>query len=115
MDINDAQVLSSSRGRPSAGLAADYQRFVTDVEQLLKNGSHLSGESLAAVGRALDQRIAHAKARLADSGMTAAERIDRACDAARDYVQQRPLIAIAATALAAAAIGCAATILVQRR
>ena len=114
MDTDDAQVLTSSR-RPSLGLAADYQRFVTDVEQLLKNGSHLSGESLAAVGRALEQRIAHARARLADSGMTAAERIDRACNAARGYVQQRPLIAIAATALAAAAIGSAATALLLRR
>lgn len=115
MDINDAQVLASSHRRPVLGLAADYQRFVTDVEQLLKNGSHLSGEGLAAVGRALEQRIAHAKARLADSGMTAAERLDRACEAASGYVQQRPLIVLGATALAAAAIACAVTVLLVRR
>ena len=96
-------------------LVADYRRFVTDVEQLLKNGQQLSGESLAAVGRALEDRIAHARIRLADVGPTAADRIDEACDAARDYVQQRPLIAIGATVVVAAALGCAATALLLRR
>src|SRR5262245_57498522 len=105
MDVDDTHVFAPSHRRSSTGeLAADYQRFVTDVEQLLKNGSQLSGESLAAVGRALEQRIAHARARLTDSPMSAGERLDRVCDAARHYVHRGPLIAVGTTALAAAAI-----------
>lgn len=114
MDINDGLV-PSHRWPRTQGLTADYRRFITDVEQLLKNGSHLSGESLAAVGRALEDKIAQARARLVDTGPTTADKIGHACDLARAAVQQHPLLAVGTTALVAAAIGCAAALLLLRR
>lgn len=96
-------------------LAADFKTFVADVEQLLKNGSELSGEGLAAVGRALEAKIEQARHRIDDATGTTAQRLVRVREAAGGYVRERPLASVSATAVAGIAVGFLAALLIMRR
>src|SRR5262249_6906342 len=64
-------------------LAADFQAFVGDVEQVLKSASHLPGDGLSAARAMLEEKVAWARAQLADG-------LSRARDTGDTYVRERP-------------------------
>jgi ElaB/YqjD/DUF883 family membrane-anchored ribosome-binding protein len=85
-------------------LAADFQAFVGDVEQLLKSASHLPGESLSAARSKLEEKVAQARAQLADG-------VSEARDASEAYLRERPWTFIGVALL----IGAVAGMLLARR
>jgi ElaB/YqjD/DUF883 family membrane-anchored ribosome-binding protein len=95
---------SHSRSNQADRLAADFQAFVGDVEQVLKSASHLPGDSFSAARSRLEQKVADARAQLASS-------IDEARDAGAAYLRERPWSVLGMALL----IGVAAGVLLARR
>ena len=89
-------------------LAADFQTFVGDVEQVLKSASQLPGDGLAAARGKLEEKVFQAKARLADASTAVANTAGQARDAGEAYMRERPWaalgIAVAVGALAGAVL-----------
>ena len=95
---------SQSRSTKTDRLAADFQAFVGDVEQVLKSASHLPGDGLAAARSKLEEKVAAARGQLADS-------VSEARDAGAAYLRDRPWTVLGVALL----IGVAAGILLTRR
>ena len=98
-----------SRGRPNARsksdrLASDFQAFVGDVEQALRSASHLPGDSLAAARSRLEERVAQARAQLAES-------LSDARDSSEAYLRERPWTVLGIALL----LGAVAGVLLARR
>ncbi|HSD54812.1 MAG TPA: DUF883 domain-containing protein [Burkholderiales bacterium] len=92
-------------------IARDFQGFVTDVEGLLKNAQHVSGEGVALARAKLEEKVAQAKVRLDAARAAAAEEAGRALAATGGYVRREPLKALGI----AAAVGAAIALLLARR
>ena len=95
-------------GAPKAtkadSLAADFQAFVGDVEQALRSASHLPGDSLSAARSKLEEKVAQARAQLADG-------IGEARDASVAYLRERPWTFVGVALL----VGAVAGMLLARR
>jgi len=85
-------------------LAADFQAFVGDVEQVLKSASHLPGDGLSAARMRLEEKVAQARAQLADG-------IGEARDAGEAYLRERPWTFVGVALL----VGAVAGMLLARR
>jgi ElaB/YqjD/DUF883 family membrane-anchored ribosome-binding protein len=85
-------------------LAADFQAFVGDVEQVLKSASHLPGDSLSAARLRLEEKVAQARVQLADG-------IGEARDAGEAYLRERPWTFVGVALL----VGAVAGMLLARR
>lgn len=92
-------------------LAADFQSFVGDVEQMLKSASQLPGDSLVAARGKLEEKVSQAKARLADASSAVASSASQARDTGQAYVRERPWTALGI----AAALGALVGVLLMRR
>jgi len=99
-----SQASSVSKSVKSERLAADFQAFVGDVEQALRTASHLPGDSLAAARSKLEERVAQARAQLADS-------VSDARDAGEAYLRERPWTFMGVALL----VGAVAGMLLARR
>jgi len=98
-----------SHGRPNAKakidqLASDFQSFVGDVEQVMRSASHLPGDSLSVARSRLEEKVAQARAQLADS-------LSEARDSGEAYVRERPWTVLGIALL----VGAAAGLLLARR
>ena len=108
------QVLHASPSALSAKtdrLAADFQSFVGDVEQVLKSASQLPGDGLAAARGKLEEKVSQAKARLADASSAVASGAGQARDAGEAYMRERPWTALGI----AVAVGALAGVILMRR
>jgi ElaB/YqjD/DUF883 family membrane-anchored ribosome-binding protein len=85
-------------------LAADFQAFVGDVEQVLKSASHLPGDSLSAARSKLEEKVAQARAQLTGG-------VSEVRDASEAYLRDRPWTVIGVALL----IGAVAGVLLARR
>jgi ElaB/YqjD/DUF883 family membrane-anchored ribosome-binding protein len=92
-------------------LAADFQAFVGDVEQVLKSASHLPADGLLAARTRLEEKVAQARAQLADAGSAVASGVNQARDAGEAYLRDRPWTVIGV----ALVIGAVAGMLLARR
>jgi len=79
-------------------LAADFQAFVGDVEQALKSASHLPGDSLSTARFKLEEKVAQARAALADG-------VNEARDAGEAYLREHPWTVVGVALLAGAVAG----------
>jgi ElaB/YqjD/DUF883 family membrane-anchored ribosome-binding protein len=103
-ELMDIATRRRSQSKSTDRLAADFQAFVGDVEQVLKSASHLPGDSLIAARSKLEEKVAAARARLADS-------VSGARDAGAAYLHDRPWTVFGAALL----IGVVAGMLLTRR
>lgn len=92
-------------------LAADFQTFVGDVEQVLKSASQLPGEGLAAARGKLEEKVSQAKARLADASSAVVDSAGRARDTGEAYMRERPWTVLGV----AVALGAVAGVILSRR
>lgn len=101
MDTATKRRLRASSGSTvdkATQLAADFQTFVGDVEQVLRTASHLPGDSLAAARSKLEDKVAQARATLADS-------VSDARDASEAYLRERPWTVVGVALLVGALAG----------
>ena len=89
---------SVSKSAKADRLAADFQAFVGDVEQVLRSASQLPGDSLSAARSKLEEKVAQARAQLTDG-------VSEARDAGEAYLRERPWTFIGVALLAGAVAG----------
>jgi ElaB/YqjD/DUF883 family membrane-anchored ribosome-binding protein len=89
---------SVSKTAKADRLAADFQAFVGDVEQALKSASHLPGDGLSTARSKLEEKVAQARAALADG-------VSEARDVGEAYVRERPWTFVGVALLAGAVAG----------
>ncbi len=99
-----SHAMSVSKSVKSDRLAADFQAFVGDVEQVLKSASYLPGDGLSAARSKLEEKVAQARATLADG-------VSEARDAGEAYLRDRPWTFIGVALF----VGAMAGILLARR
>ena len=95
---------SVSKSAKADRLAADFQAFVGDVEQVLKSASQLPGDSLSAARSKLEEKVAQALAQLTDG-------VSEARDIGAAYLRERPWTFIGVALL----IGAVGGMLLARR
>jgi ElaB/YqjD/DUF883 family membrane-anchored ribosome-binding protein len=101
---------SAERSAPDR-LARDLQGFVADVEGLIKNAQHLSGEGMSLARAKLEEKVAQAKVKLDGARAAAAIEAGRAMAATEGYVRRQPMKALGI----AAAAGAILALLLARR
>ena len=79
-------------------LLRDFNKVVSDTEELLRSLASVGGEKAAAARESVEENLATAKKRLRDLQGSAVERATDAARATDDYVHENPwqVIAIAA-------------------
>jgi ElaB/YqjD/DUF883 family membrane-anchored ribosome-binding protein len=98
--------------RPAVnGLAREFNDFVSDVERVVKDLQHLTGNSLSAARSELESRVSRARDTLTGAGREAVTTAARTKDAMEEYVSQRPWPALAV----AIAIGAILAVIFTRR
>jgi len=95
---------SVSKSAKADRLAADFQAFVGDVEQVLRSASQLPGDSLSAARSKLEEKVAQARAQLTDG-------VSEARDMGAAYLRERPWTFIGVALL----IGAVGGMLLARR
>jgi ElaB/YqjD/DUF883 family membrane-anchored ribosome-binding protein len=86
-------------------LASEFRNFVTDVEDLIKATTSLTGEDLNRAKAKLGQRIAAAKVSVEEVGDQLATRARKTAESTNAYVHERPWTAIGAGAAAGVLLG----------
>lgn len=86
-------------------LAREFRNFVTDVEDLIKATTSLTGEDLNKAKAKLSQRIAAAKDSVEQAGETIANRARKTAETTNAYVHEQPWTAIGAGAAAGVVLG----------
>lgn len=102
---------SSTTAGKTDRLVANFQTFVGDVEQLLESAAHSPGDSLAAAGGKLEEKVSQAKAQLADAGSAAVNAASQARDKSEGYIRERPWTTLGV----AIAVGAVVGVLLSRR
>jgi len=93
-----------SRSAKADRLAADFQAFVGDVEQVLRSASQLPGDGLTAARSKLEEKVAQARAQLTDG-------VSEAREASAAYLRERPWTFIGVALL----VGAVGGMLLARR
>jgi ElaB/YqjD/DUF883 family membrane-anchored ribosome-binding protein len=103
---------SQAIGKPDVnGLAQEFNSFVSDVERVVKDLQHLTGNSLSAARSELEGRVSRARDSLSDAGRGALDTATRTRDAMEGYVTERPWPALAI----AVAVGAIVAVIFTRR
>ena len=97
-------------GDSSTALGNEFRNFVSDIEDLVKSSTSLTGDELAKAKEQIKSRIAEAKQTLGATGETVLARARRGVAATNDYVNEEPWKAIGM----GAALGFVAGVLVAR-
>jgi ElaB/YqjD/DUF883 family membrane-anchored ribosome-binding protein len=110
LEKNTMRFLSREEGtlRPHAkSLSNEFQNFVHDVERVVKNIQDSTGSGLSSARSELEGRVSRAKATLADAGRSAMEHAGETKDAVTDYMERRPVAALAVAVAVGALIAFA--------
>jgi len=86
-------------------LAADFQAFVSDVEQALKSASQQTGSGLQAARSRLEERVAQAREQLADASTAIANGVSKTRDVSEAYMRDRPWTILGAALIIGAVAG----------
>lgn len=72
------------------GISNEFKSFLSDVEDLVKQTSTLTGDDLARAKAKLTARIGTAKESVADVGVAISERARNAAHMTNEYVHEQP-------------------------
>lgn len=89
----------------SESLGTSTKALIEQADQLLKATSSLSGDAITALRSKLTDSLAGARAELTHLQQMARQRSEKAVADGRQYVQQKPLQAIACAALTGLFLG----------
>lgn len=89
--------------------SSDFQNFVSDMEDLIKETSTSTGEELSRAKDRLSKRLAEAKESVKDVGADIAQRSRNAATVTNEYVHEQPWKVIGASAAIGLLIGFALT------
>ena len=96
---------STSTSSPRQALTREFNSFLADVEDLVKETAAFSGDELALTRARLSERISAARESLGELGDNLAEQGRRTAIATNDYVHEQPWKVIGASAAAAFLLG----------
>lgn len=102
---NDVHSASQPKSEFTSGIAQEFQKFVNDIEELLKATSNLTGEELQRARAKLNQRIATAKELASEMSETVIARAKKTAETTNTYVHEQPWTAIGASAAAGVLVG----------
>jgi ElaB/YqjD/DUF883 family membrane-anchored ribosome-binding protein len=100
---NSAGINSSET---AAMVSAEFQKFLADIEDLVKASTSLTGDDLTKVKAEISSRIAAAKESVTDVGNNIAGSAKKAADISNTYVHEKPWQAIAAGSAVGFLLGC---------
>ena len=83
-----------SVGRSSSALSQEFSHFVSDIEDLIKSSTSVSGEELTKVKEKIKDRINTAKSMINESADSAVGRARKAAHATHEYVNEEPWKAV---------------------
>jgi len=92
-------------------VSSEFQRFLTDIEELVGQATSMTGEDLVRVKNKLNERINLAKVSLNEISDTLVQKARNGAVATNNYVHEQPWTAVGA----GAAIGLLVGLLVSRR
>lgn len=93
------------------GLARDFRSFIADVEGVVKQAQHLSGDGALLARQKLEEKVSQAKVKLESARVAAAEHAMRSVEATGTYVRREPMKALGI----ALAVGAVVGLLLSRR
>jgi ElaB/YqjD/DUF883 family membrane-anchored ribosome-binding protein len=88
-----------------SGITLEFQKFVADMEDLIKASTSLTGDDLARAKANLSARVATARAFVEEMPGTISDRARNSVKVADDYVREQPWQAMGITAAAGLLIG----------
>ncbi len=74
----------------ASGISNEFKSFLSDVEDLVKQTTTLTGDDLARAKVKLSERIGAAKESVAEVGVAISERARNAASATNEYVHEQP-------------------------
>lgn len=82
----------------SSNISQEFHSLLTDLEELVKDATSLTGDELAQARLKLNARIATAKAAVEAGGNNIMQRARRTAVVTKDYVREQPWKALGASA-----------------
>lgn len=98
-------------GAQASGLGAEFRHLISDIEDLVRSATHLSGDELARARGLINDRLAAAKETLDAASGAMAQKARYTAEATDSYVHEQPWRAIGI----AAAVGLIIGIVMMRR
>ena len=98
------------KAKPNS-VSLEFQRFLSDIEDLVAQATSLTGEDLAKVKNTLNERITTAKASLEELSDNIVQKARNGAVATNNYVHEQPWAAVGA----GATIGLLVGLLISRR
>ena len=102
---NTNQNAGAKANKIAESASGEFQNFVADVEDLVKETTTLTGEDLNRAKAKLTARLAEAKDSAIEFGGEVANKVRKGAAATDQYVHDQPWKAIGASAATGAAIG----------
>jgi len=92
-----------------SGASNDFQHFLSDIEDLIKETTTSTGEDLSRAKDKLNKRLAEAKESAQEVGADIVQRGRQAATATNEYVHEQPWKVIGASAAIGLLVGFALT------
>lgn len=108
-DIQSADTFEPKEKPGSISL--EFQRFLTDIEDLVAQATSLTGEDLAKLKASMNERITVAKESLNELSDNLVQKARKGATATNNYVHEQPWTAVGA----GAALGLLVGLLISRR
>ena len=102
-----AEFTKASRNVSMSGVSHEFQNFLADIEDLIKQTTSLTGEELAHARAKLNARVASAKASVEEMGDSLVQRAKQGANVTNEYVHEQPWKALGATTVIAFLLGIA--------
>lgn len=90
-----------------SGVSHEFQSFLSDIEDLIKETTSLTGEELAHARARLNARVASAKASVEGMGDNIVQRAKQSATVTNEYVHEQPWKALGASTAIAFLLGIA--------
>lgn len=103
--VNDAAAAADKAEGLLSNASSEFQNFIADVEDLVKETSTLTGEDLKRAKAKLSARLEGAKASAGEAGNAIAKRTRQAATVTNDYVHDQPWKAIGTGAVVGLLVG----------
>lgn len=98
-------------GAQASGLGAEFRHLISDIEDLVRSATHLSGDDLARARGLIDERLTAAKETLNAASGAVAQKARYTAEVTDTYVHEQPWRAVGI----AAAVGLIIGVLMMRR
>lgn len=90
-----------------SGVSREFQNFLADIEDLIKETTSLTGDELAHARAKLNDRVATAKASVENMGDSIVQRAKQSASVTNEYVHEQPWKALGASTVIAFLLGIA--------